>query len=278
MDRPESLKKSKEKLLRENNSDLGEISKWMTPTDLLGNVKSHVNEVDYKNFGANLLKGFKSPEELNTKLKKALSSPTPQNSLDDILNLKLQDNFVTRGSDFYREGPEAAQFQKDALNAFKNPDDITKKYYKYDLENETLGSLKASVAKELTGLLQQPDSKENSQKIASYRQSLELIDKRQKDNSKIYGVNKYEDSSARFITKGRGGALNAMLSGVVDLSNMFRDDFEGAIYKKALYQPEIASYDSKGRPVMSNQFMYEKEDGSTGFNFAAIPEGESRNC
>ena len=272
MDRPESLKKSKEKLLRENNSDLGEISKWMTPTDLLGNVKSHVNEVDYKNFGANLLKGFKSPEELNTKLKKALSSPTPQNSLDDILNLKLQDNFVTRGSDFYREGPEAAQFQKDALNAFKNPDDITKKYYKYDLENETLGSLKASVAKELTGLLQQPDSKENSQKIASYRQSLELIDKRQKDNSKIYGVNKYEDSSARFITKGRGGALNAMLSGVVDLSNMFRDDFEGAIYKKALYQPEIASYDSKGRPVMSNQFMYEKEDGSTGFNFAAIPE------
>ena len=272
MDRPESLKKSKEKLLRENNSDLGEISKWMTPTDLLGNVKSHVNEVDYKNFGANLLKGFKSPEELNTKLKKALSSPTPQNSLDDILNLKLQDNFVTRGSDFYREGPDAAQFQKDALNAFKNPDDITKKYYKYDLENETLGSLKASVAKELTGLLQQPDSTENSQKIASYRQSLELIDKRQKDNSKIYGVNKYEDSSARFITKGRGGALNAMTSGVVDLSNMFRDDFEGAIYKKALYQPEIASYDSKGRPVMSNQFMYEKEDGSTGFNFAAIPE------
>lgn len=53
---------------------------------------------------------------------------------------------------------------------------------------------------------------------------------------------------------------------------MFRDDFEGAIYKKALYQPEIASYDSKGRPVMSNQFMYEKADGSTGFNFGAIPE------
>lgn len=272
MDRPESLKKSKEKLLRENNSDLGEISRWMTPTDLLGNVKSHVNEVDYKNFGANLLKGFKSPDELNSKLKKALSSPTPQNSLDDILNLKLQDNFVTRGSDFYREGPEAAQFQKDALNAFKNPDDITKKYYKYDLENETLGSLKASVAKELTGLLQQPDSKENAQKIASYRQSLELIDKRQKDNSKIYGVNKYEDPSARFITKGRGGSLNSFTSGVVDWSNMFRDDFEGAIYKKALYQPEVASYDSKGRPVMSNQFMYEKEDGSTGFNFGAIPE------
>ena len=273
MDRPQSLKKSKEKLLRENNSDLGEISKWMTPTDLLGNVKNHVNEVDYKNFGANLLKSFKSPDELNVKLKKALSSPTPQNSLDDILNLKLQDNFVTRGNDFYREGPEAAQFQKDALNAFKNPDDITKKYYKYDLENETLGSLKASVAKELTGLLQQPDSKENAQKIASYRQSLELIDKRQKDNSKIYGVNKYEDPSARFITTGRGGALNAFTSGVVDLSNgMFRDDFEGAIYKKALYQPQIASYDSKGRPVMSNQFMYEKEDGSTGFNFGAIPE------
>lgn len=272
MERPESLKKSKEKLLRENNSDLGEISKWMTPTDLLNNVKNHVNEVDYKNFGANLLKGFKSPDELNAKLKKALASPTPQNSLDDILNLKLQDNFVTRGSDFYREGPDAKQFQKDALDAFKNPDDITKKYYKYDLENETLGSLKASVAKELTGLLQQPDTKENAQKIASYRQSLELIDKRQKDNSKIYGVNKYEDPSARFITKGRGGALNAFTSGVVDLSNMFRDDFEGAIYKKALYQPEIASYDSKGRPVMSNQFMYEKEDGSTGFNFGAIPE------
>ena len=272
MSRPESLKKSKEKLLRENNSDLGEISKWTTPTDLLGNIKNHVNEVDYKNFGANLLKSFKSPEELNVKLKKALASPTPQNSLDDILNLKLQDNFVTRGNDFYREGPEAAQFQKDALNAFKNPDDITKKYYKYDLENETLGSLKASVAKELTGLLQQPDSKENSQKIASYRQSLELIDKRQKDNSKIYGVNKYEDSSARAFTTGRGGAINSLTSGVVDLSNMFRDDFEGAIYKKALYQPEIASYDSKGRPVMSNQFMYEKEDGSTGFNFAAIPE------
>ena len=273
MDRPESLKKSKDKLLRENNSDLGEISKWMTPTDLLGNVKNHVNEVDYKNFGANLLKGFKSPEELNVKLKKALASPTPQNAFDDILNLKLQDSFVTRGSDFYREGPDAAQFQKDALNAFKNPDDITKKYYKYDLENETLGSLKASVAKELTGLLGQPDSKENAQKIASYRQSLELIDKRQKDNSKIYGVNKYEDPSARAISTGRGGALNALTSGVVDLTNaLFRDDFEGAIYKKALYQPQIASYDSKGRPVMSNQFMYEKEDGSTGFNFGAIPE------
>lgn len=272
MSRPESLKKSKEKLLRENNSDLREISKWTTPTDLLGNIKNHVNEVDYKNFGANLLKSFKFPEELNVKLKKALASPTPQNSLDDILILKLQDNFVTRGNDFYREGPEAAQFQKDALNSFKNPDDITKKYYKYDLENETLGSLKASVAKELTGLLEQPDSKENAQKIASYRQSLELLDKRQKDNSKIYGVNNYEDSSARAFTTGRGGTINSLTSGVVDLSNMFRDDFEGAIYKKALYQSEIASYDSKGRPVMSNQFMYEKEDGSTGFNFAAIPE------
>jgi hypothetical protein len=273
MDRPESLKKSKEKLLRENNSDLGEISKWLTPTDLLTNVKGHVNEVDYKAFGKNLLTSFKSPDELNAKLKKALSSPTPQNALDDIIGLRLQDNFVTRGNDLYREGPEARQFQADALSSFKNPDDITKKYYKYDLENETLGSLKASIAGELTGLLGQPDSKENAQKIASYRQSLELIDKRQKDNSKIYGVNKYEDPSSRLFSTGRGGALNAMTAGVVDLSNvLFRGDFEGAIYKKALYQPQIASYDSKGRPVMSNQFMYEKEDGSTGFNFAAIPE------
>ena len=271
MERPESLKKSKDKLLRENNSDLGEISKWMTPTDLLTNVKGHVNEVDYKAFGKNLLTSFKSPDELNVKLKKALSSPAPQNALDDIIGMKLQDNFVTRGSDFYREGPEARQFQSDALNAFKNPDDITKKYYKYDLENETLGSLKASIAGELTGLLGQPDSKENAQKIASYRQSLELIDKRQKENSKIYGVNKYEDTF-RPAGTGRGGALNAMTAGVVDLTNLFRDDFEGAIYKKALYQPQIASYDSKGRPVMSNQFMYEKQDGSTGFNFAAIPE------
>lgn len=273
LDRSETLKKSKEKLLRENNTDLGEISKWLTPSDLLSNVKGHVSEVDYKAFGKNLLSSFKSPDELNVKLKKALSSPTPQNALDDLIGLKLQDSFVTRGNDLYREGPEAKQFQADALNSFKNPDDITKKYYKYDLENETLGSLKASIAGELTGLLGQPDSKENAQKIASYRQSLELIDKRQKENSKIYGVNKYEDPSARLLSTGRGGALNALTSGVVDLTNaLFRDDFEGAIYKKALYQPQIASYDSKGRPVMSNQFMYEKQDGSTGFNFAAIPE------
>jgi hypothetical protein len=272
IDRPNALSKSKESILSKTNADLGEISKWLTPGDLMSNIKNHVYEVDNKTFGANLLKSFNSPDEFNAKLKKALVSPTPQVALDDLINLKLQDNFVTRGNDFYREGPEAANFQKDALNAFKNPDDLSKKYFKYDLENETLGSIKASIVGELTNLIGQPENKENERLIASYRQSLELIDKRQKDNSKIYGVNKYEEGF-RAGSKGRGGVANAIASAVVDTTNsFFRDDFEGTAYKRALYQPQVLSYDSKGRPVMSNQFMYEKEDGSVGFNFAAIPE------
>ena len=272
MDRPDALKTTKEGLLRKTNEDLTDVNKWLTPSDLLGNIKNHISQVDYKNFGVNLLKSFGSPEELNSKLKKALASPTPQFALDDLIDLKLKDNFITKGSDFYREGPEAKAFQKDAINALKNPDDLTKKYFKYDLENETLGSLKASIATELTNLIGQPETPENERLKASYRQSLELIDKRQKDNSKIYGVNQYEEES-RIGSKGRGGTMNSTLSGVVDLTNFFsRDDFEGTIYKRALYQPQIQSYDSKGRPVMSNQFMYEKADGSVGFNFGAIPE------
>lgn len=270
--RPDTLSKSKESVLSKTDADLGEISKWLTPGDLMANIKNHVYEVDNKTFGTNLLKSFNSPDEFNAKLKKALTSPTPQVALDDLINLKLQDNFVTRGNDFYREGPDATKFQQDALNAFKNPDDLSKKYFKYDLENETLGSIKASIVGELTNLIGQPENKDNERLIASYRQSLELIDKRQKDNSKIYGVNQYEEGF-RAGSKGRGGAANATTSGVVDLTNFFfRDDFEGTTYKRALYQPQVLSYDSKGRPVMSNQFMYEKEDGSVGFNFAAIPE------
>ena len=185
IDRPNALSKSKESVLSKTNADLGEISKWLTPGDLMSNIKNHVYEVDNKTFGANLLKSFNSPDEFNAKLKKALVSPTPQVALDDLINLKLQDNFVTRGNDFYREGPDATKFQQDALNAFKNPDDLSKKYFKYDLENETLGSIKASIVGELTNLIGQPDNKENERLIASYRQSLELIEKRQKDNSKI---------------------------------------------------------------------------------------------
>ena len=272
IDRPNVLSKSKDAVLSKTDSDLGEISKWLTPGDLMSNIKNHIYEVDNKTFGANLLKSFNSPDEFNAKLKKALVSPTPQVALDDLINLKLQDNFVTRGNDFYREGPDAAKFQKDALNAFKNPDDLSKKYFKYDLENETLGSIKASIVGELTNLIGQPENKENERLIASYRQSLELIDKRQKDNSKIYGVNKYEEDF-RAGSKGRGGVINSMASALVDTTNgLFREDFEGTTYKRALYQPQVLSYDSKGRPVMSNQFMYEKEDGSVGFNFAAIPE------
>lgn len=271
MDRPESLKKSKDRLLSETNSNVNEVSKWLTPGDLVNNIKGHINEKDYKNFGTNLYKSFKSPEEFNAKLKSALTSTSPQTALDDLINTKLQDNFVTRGNDFYREGNDAAIMQQDALSALKKPDDLSKKYFKFDLENEALGSVKSHVASELTNLLEQPESKENDRLITSYRQSLELIDRRQKDNSKIYGVNNYEEGF-RMGSTGRGGVANSVASGVVDLTNLFREDFEGTIYKKALYQPQIASYDSQGRPVMSNQFMYDKADGSIGFNFGAIPE------
>ena len=278
--RTRGVVEGKDKLLKSKNIDLSESTKWLTPSDLITNIKSHINEVDYKSFGVNLLNSYGSPDELNKKLKQSLASPVAQNAFDDLLTTKLQDNFITRGNDFYREGPEAKQFQQQALNSLKNPDDLAKKYFKYDLENETIGSLRSAISSKLTELIVSPKSKdesvnkENDRLITSYRQSLELLDKRQKENATIYGVNKYEPDYERLGGKGRGGTANSLLSGVVDLSNAFssRSDFEGTIYKKALYAPEVISYTPDGKPVMSNQFMYEKEDGSTGFNFGAIPE------
>ena len=88
------MSKSKESVLSKTDADLGEISKWLTPGDLMANIKNHVYEVDNKTFGTNLLKSFNSPDEFNAKLKKALTSPTPQVALDDLINLIFSSQFA----------------------------------------------------------------------------------------------------------------------------------------------------------------------------------------
>ena len=275
---------------------------------MIDNVKGLVRETNSKLFANAYINSKGSAKDFEALLNKAVSSPDKKNAFNDLLTAKLKDNFTTRGNDFYREGPEGNQFRTEALKAinnntktlnapFTNPSvgdmlvgpsialthapNIDNEYFKYDLENEGINDLRLNLFNKLTQQTLLPEQQQDKTAIESYRRSLDLLDKRQKENKKIYGVEEFEPDWQRIGGKGRQGSLSgAARYGIMDFTNtvdnffsLGRSDFQQTISKKAAYQPTVIAYDKDGNAVTSTQFMYTKEDGSIGYNGRAIVEG-----
>ena len=273
----------KKKLLTQANPDLTSISGSVLPRDLFVEGINALKEADFKSYGQQVIQKYQSPLELNQALEKARHGSSGSfKDFDAFVAPRLDDAFATKGHYLYREGEEAAQFQKDARNAFANPTyNQVSADFKHDLEKESLSSLKGAVMQKLQGELLKPrDAVDyNADNIKYYRNSLNIIDQRLNSLAGVYKVDKYapdiqktlfgEKSSARRSTvKAFGDTLPGQW--VQDLIG--GSDFDKAVFSESFYKPEVVTYDKENKPVMSNQFMYTKTDGSKGFNFGAIPE------
>ena len=273
----------KKKLLKQANPDLNDVAGSVLPRDLFSEGVNAIKEAEFKSYGQQILTQYESPLALNQALEKARhGSSGAYKNFDAFVAPRLDDAFATKGHYLYREGEEAAQFQRDARNAFADPTQSqTTANFKHDLEKESLSSLKGAVMQKLQGELLKPrDAVDyNPDNIKNYRNSLNIIDQRLNSLSGVYGVDKYapeieqtffgDSSSARRSTiKAFGDTLPGQL--IADVFNM--GDFQKAVFSEAFYKPEVITYDAENKPVMSNQFMYTKADGSKGFNFGAIPE------
>lgn len=273
----------KKKLLKQANPDLNDVAGSVLPRDLFSEGVNAIKEAEFKSYGQQILTQYESPLALNQALEKARrGSSGAYKNFDAFVAPRLDDAFATKGHYLYREGEEAAQFQRDARNAFADPtQNQTTANFKHDLEKESLSSLKGAVMQKLQGELLKPrDAVDyNPENIKHYRNSLNIIDQRLNSLSGVYKVDKYapeieqtffgDSSSARRSTiKAFGDTLPGQL--IADVFNM--GDFQKAVFSEAFYKPEVITYDAENKPVMSNQFMYTKTDGSKGFNFGAIPE------
>ena len=273
----------KKKLLKQANPDLNDVAGSVLPRDLFSEGVNAIKEAEFKSYGQKILTQYESPLALNQALEKARhGSSGAYKDFDAFVAPRLDDAFATKGHYLYREGEEAAQFQKDARNAFANPTyNQVSANFKHDLEKESLSSLKGAVMQKLQGELLKPrDAVDyNADNIKYYRNSLNIIDQRLNSLAGVYKVDKYapdiqktlfgEKSSARRSTfKAFGDTLPGQW--VLDLIG--ESDFDKAVFSESFYKPEVITYDAENRPVMSNQFMYTKADGSKGFNYGAIPE------
>ena len=273
----------KKKLLKQANPDLNDVAGSVLPRDLFSEGVNAIKEAEFKSYGQQILRQYESPLALNQALEKARhGSSGAYKDFDAFVAPRLDDAFATKGHYLYREGEEAAQFQKDARNAFANPTyNQVSADFKHDLEKESLSSLKGAVMQKLQGELLKPrDAVDyNADNIKYYRNSLNIIDQRLNSLAGVYKVDKYapdiqktlfgEKSSARRSTF---KALGDTLPGQWVLDLIGESDFDKAVFSESFYKPEVITYDAENRPVMSNQFMYTKADGSKGFNYGAIPE------
>jgi ribosomal protein L29/uncharacterized protein YigA (DUF484 family) len=271
----------KKKLLKQANPDLNDVAGSVLPRDLFSEGVNAIKEAEFKSYGQKILTQYESPLALNQALEKARhGSSGAYKDFDAFVAPRLDDAFATKGHYLYREGEEAAQFQKDARNAFANPTyNQVSANFKHDLEKESLSSLKGAVMQKLQGELLKPrDAVDyNADNIKYYRNSLNIIDQRLNSLAGVYKVDKYapditlfgEKSSARRSTF---KALGDTLPGQWVLDLIGGSDFDKAVFSESFYKPEVITYDAENRPVMSNQFMYTKADGSKGFNYGAIPE------
>lgn len=271
----------KKKLLKQANPDLNDVAGSVLPRDLFSEGVNAIKEAEFKSYGQQILTQYESPLALNQALDKARhGSSGAYKNFDAFVAPRLDDAFATKGHYLYREGEEAAQFQKDARKAFADPtyNRITANF-KHDLEKESLSSLKGAVMQKLQGELLKPrDAVDyNPDNIKNYRNSLNIIDQRLNSLSGVYKVDKYSpdynvlggsSSTIRSTIKAFSDTLPGQL--LADITG--QSDFDKAVGSEAFYKPEVITYDAENRPVMSNQFMYTKADGSKGFNYGAIPE------
>ena len=265
----QSPKLEKEKLLKSNklsDEDFQYVSRTFNPTELFGNVKGFI---DKKQSGFNAVTKVQNPEIFSS-IQKAVSSPSKQNAFDDIIKQKFLEATTTRGNNFYSgslEKEEQQKFISKGLAALANPgSDLDNKYFKYDLENEALAELQSGTMQLLQKERSKPLEEQNKGTVKELTATLNSLEARRKESDKIYGVNKF---SPWYEGSDRSGFWHSFGSTMTSWANLARDDFSGAARNNAAYKPEVIKYDKNGNPIMSNQFAYEKADGSTGYNWGS---------
>lgn len=267
-----SVKLDKEKKLKSNklsDEDFTMISRTYNPTELFANVKGFI---DKKHSEFNAVSRVQNPE-LFAKVQKAVNNPSKQNAFDEIIKDKFLNSTTTRGNNYYigsLDKEEQQKFVSKGLNALKNPGaDLDNKYFKYDLENEALSEIQLGTMQLLQAERSKPKEEQNQATIKELSATLNSLETRRKEADKIYGVNKY---SPWYEGSDRTGFWSSFGSAMTPIANLVRDDFSGALRTNASYKPEVIRYDKNGNPIMSNQFSYEKADGSTGYNWGSALE------
>ena len=280
----ESLIDQKKKTLTQANADLTDISGSILPQDLFSQGISAIKEAEFTNYGKQTINQFGSPKGLYDALSKArMGTKGAYNNFDDFVKPRLEDAFATKGHYLYREGEEAPQFQQEARRAFADPTkDQTAANFKHDLEKESLSSVKSAIMGDLqTELLKPRDAVDyNPDNIKYLRNSLSIVDQRLNSLDQVYKVDKYASDAEKTLfgegSSARRSVIKAFgdtLPGKLIQDKLFNaSDFSQAVFSEAFYKPDIITYDKDNRPVMSNQFMYTKADGSRAFNWGSIPE------
>lgn len=278
----EELKKS-----NPNPEALTSYFRGSDENDFFNTIKGHINQSKNAQFGNNYVNKVGDVATLKKQLQSAINNPNKRAGLLDLKNSYLDNEFTTKGSDFYREGEEVQNFQKRAKDSLYNPQqtDVNERYFNYDLENNALGSLKNTLNKKLNETWNKFIKNEKGQwvrdekALKDIRDSLSLIDQRQSQLSEAYSVNKNEKTWDSLFTKGREGSYaGSFYSGLKPFTSAvsqklgLSDDFENTIEQKALYLPKQVDYDREGNAVMSNQLFYTKKDGSSGVNGGAVLE------
>jgi len=248
-------------------------------------IKSQINQKKTQQFGDNYLNQYSDLTSLKKDLQTSLANPTKGSAFNKLKNSYIDNEFTVKGSDFYRDDEDADTFRQRAKQTLNTPDntDIAHRYFNYDSENAALGSLKASLNRKLEQVWNTPIKNKKGETVRDeaalkdIRDSMSLIDKRQKELGQVYAVNDLEDRM--FMGGGREGSIiGSFLSGikpfVASVEESFGgDEFQNVIEGKAIYQPKQVATDVHGNAVVSNQAFYTKQDGSLGFNGSAIVEG-----
>lgn len=250
------------------------------------NIKSQINQKKIQQFGDSYLNQYSDLTALKKDLETSISNPNKRTAFNKLKNSFIDNEFTVKGSDFFRDGEDADIFRQRAKQTLNTPDNTDRdhRYFHYDSENTSLGSLKASLNRKLEQVWNTPIKNKKGETVRDeaalkdIRDSMSLIDKRQKELSKVYAVNDYEDRM--FTGGGREGSwIGSLIAGIKPLaaaiaeSSTGEDDFRNVIETKGLYQPIAVTTDIHGNSVMSNQAVYTKKDGSLGFNGSAIFEG-----
>lgn len=255
--------------------------------DFFGGIQSQITQKKNQQFGDNYVNQFSDITTLKKDLEASLASPNKRSSFNKLKNSYLDNEFNTKGSDFFRDGEDSEAFRKRATETLGKTGGYNEdRYFHYDLENQAINSVKNSLNKKLDQVWNTPIRDKKGQLVRDeaalkdIRESMEMLDKRQKELTKVYAVEEYEHTWDRIAGTGRAGnaigALGAGLKpfmGAVSQKLGLSDDFENTIEQKALYSPKQVAMDINGNAVMSNQAFYTKQDGTMGFNGSAIVEG-----
>lgn len=241
--------------------------------DLFDFATRPINQKRFSNEANNL---SNTDPEFFKKLDKSLTDVNNPNALNYLLKDKFINKTSTRGDEFFREDDEEKNnIYNSGIRAIDDPSRDLEKSFKYDLEKNTLKTIQVATINKIKQLNQLPEEEltaEQKQEKKSLLNTLNKIETRSSNLSKIYGMS---DSVWDDDTTDKSGMIRALLStGVIPFANIIsgRTEFEKILKNTQVYQPTVLKYDKSGNPVMSTQFTYVKQNGDIGYNWGSIPE------